>query len=246
MEIHIYKDNDVLSRAAAEWITSYIGETLQGQDRFTWVLSGGNTPRGLYELLAAPPYLEKIQWNKIHVFWGDERVVPFDDPRNNAKMAYDILLNHVPVPSSQIHIMRTDITPEKSASDYDQILHQYFRNAEGSSSASFDLVLLGMGEDGHTLSLFPGTEVVHESQAWVKAFYLQSQEMHRITLTKTIVNRSRAVAFLTTGSNKSKALRQVLEGPSDPDLYPSQVIQPQTGHLYWFVDEAAAAGLSKQ
>jgi 6-phosphogluconolactonase len=246
MEIHIYKDNDALSRAAAEWVTRYISDTLQSQDRFTWVLSGGNTPKGLYELLAAPPYIEKIQWNKIHIFWGDERAVPFDDPRNNAKMAYDTLLNHVPVPSTQIHIMRTDIPPEKSAAEYEQILHQYFRNLDGPSSTSFDLVLLGMGEDGHTLSLFPGTEVVHESQAWVKAFFLQSQDMYRITLTKTIVNASGAVAFLTTGSNKSMALKQVLEGPPDPDLYPSQVIKPQSGQLHWFVDEAAVAKLSKR
>jgi 6-phosphogluconolactonase len=246
MQLHIYKDNDALSRAAAEWITRYISDTLQNQDRFTWVLSGGNTPKSLYELLGAPPYLEKIQWNKIHIFWGDERAVPFDDPRNNAKMAYDALLNHVPVPSAQIHIMRTDIAPEKSAADYEQILHQYFGNADRPSSTSFDLVLLGMGEDGHTLSLFPGTEVVHESQAWVKAFFLKAQDMYRITLTKTIVNSSCTIAFLTTGSNKSKAIKQVLEGPADPDLYPSQEIKPQTGQLHWFVDEAAAEKLSKK
>ena len=188
---------------------------------------------------------------------GDERDVPFEDPRNNAKMAYDTLLNFVPVPPSQIHVMRTDIPAEESALEYEKILHTYFSAspaspaAGGSSSQpataagnnSFDLVLLGMGDDGHTLSLFPGTEVVHEEKAWAKAFFLKAQDMYRITLTKTIVNRAARVAFLTTGSGKAHALREVLKGAYNPDLYPSQEIKVPGGELHWFVDKAAAAEL---
>ena len=238
MELHIFKDGEALSQAAAEWITGRIGDTLKTNPRFAIALSGGNTPKRLHQLLAHPPFAERIDWSKLHVFWGDERAVPFNDSRNNAKMAYDTLLNFVPVPPAQIHMMRTDIAPEASAAEYERLLHSYFDG----SPTSFDLVLLGMGDDGHTLSLFPGMPIVHEEKAWAKAFFLPAQDMYRITLTKTIVNRSAAVAFLTEGTAKAHALKEVLKGAYNPDLYPSQEIKP-IGELHWFVDEAAASGL---
>jgi 6-phosphogluconolactonase len=236
MQLHVYKNGEELSTAVAKWIADRIRETLKKKDRFTIALSGGSTPQRLHKILAASPYKEQVDWSKLHIFWGDERAVPFEDSRNNAKMAYDTLLNFVPVPASQIHIMRTDIAPEQSAIEYEKILHQYFDPVP----ESFDLVLLGMGDDGHTLSLFPGTEVVQEESAWVKAFFLKAQDMYRITLTKSIVNRSACVAFLTTGAGKAHALKEVLKGAYNPDLYPSQEIKP-TGELHWFVDEAAAS-----
>lgn len=251
MELHVYKDGEALSQAAARWIAERIVATLRSSGRFTIALSGGSTPKRLHQILAAPPYsstagrkgeggdVGQIDWSKVHVFWGDERAVPFQDSRNNAKMAFDTLLNFVPVPPAQIHVMRTDISPEQSAMEYEKILHQYFDD----TPFSFDLVLLGMGDDGHTLSLFPGMPIVHETTAWAKSFWLQAQDMSRITLTKTIVNRSAAVAFLTEGPKKTHALKEVLEGAYDPDHYPSQEIKP-AGELHWFVDEAAAAGLS--
>jgi 6-phosphogluconolactonase len=194
----------------------------------------------LYELLAATPYREKIEWRKLHIFWGDERDVPFSDSRNNAKMAYETLLNHVPIPASQIHVMQTEnISPEKSADQYEKILHEYFAASE-SELPTFDLVLLGMGDDGHVLSLFPGTSVIREEKAWATSLWLESQKMYRITLTKSIVNKSSRVAFLTTGANKANALKEVLHGHYNPDLYPSQEIKPENGEMHWFVDEAAA------
>jgi 6-phosphogluconolactonase len=246
MPLHIFKDGLSLSLDCAKWISAYMLEILSKSDRFTWVLSGGNTPKALYGLLAAAPYRETIPWEKLHVFWGDERAVPFSDERNNAKMAFDCLLNQVPIPASQIHVMRTDIPPQESAEEYEKILHQYFPSAVGAASrqSSFDLILLGMGEDGHTLSLFPGTEVIFEEKAWVKSYFLPAQQMSRITLTKSIVNRSSRVAFLATGSDKAKALEQVLEGPLNPNLYPSQLIRPDKGELHWFIDESAASKLS--
>src|SRR3954464_3353694 len=119
MQLHIHKDSNELSKSVAEWMAEYISSTLKNRDRFTLVLSGGSTPQQLHRLLAHPPYSESINWNKLHIFWGDERWVPFEDERNNAKMAYDSLLNHVPVPANQIHIMQTGIEPEDSASDYE-------------------------------------------------------------------------------------------------------------------------------
>jgi 6-phosphogluconolactonase len=241
MELHIYKNPDELSHAVAKWIADDIATTLKKQDRYTIALSGGSTPKALHKILAASPYKEQIDWTKLHVFWGDERDVPFEDDRNNAKMAYDTLLNFVPVPATQIHAMRTDIGPVESAAEYEKILHEYFDR----SPDSFDLVLLGMGDDGHTLSLFPGTAAVHEEKAWTIAYFLKAQDMYRITLTKTIVNKAARIAFLTTGAGKAHALKEVQEGTYNPDLYPSQEIKPVRGELHWFVDEAAAAGLKQ-
>lgn len=239
MELHIAKDPAQLSENVAAWISNYILEVLQTQERFTFVLSGGNTPKQLYSLLAKAPYNMVIPWEKIHFFWGDERDVPFEDERNNARMAYLELLDKVGVNPENIHVMRTDIGPEASAAEYEKTLKSYF----GKESTTFDLVLLGMGDDGHTLSLFPGTEVVHEQKAWVKAFFLEAQDMYRITLTAPVVNRAACVVFLTTGANKAITLKNVIEGTFDAEKFPSQLIRPEEGELHWFVDEAAAGAM---
>jgi len=244
------------------WI---IHEVLQKKDRFTIVLSGGSTPKKLNLLLASDEFKNKIDWEKLHVFWGDERYVPFTDERNNAKMAFDTLLNHVPVLKSQIHIMRTDIAAETSATEYEKILKEYFPKAASykpqatikestpdsrlptndSNLATFDLVLLGLGDNAHTLSLFPGEEVIHEKNDWVKAVFVKEINMQRITLTAPVVNLSSRVAFLVSGQDKADAVSHVLLNDYIPDLYPAQVIKPANGELYWFMDEAGAARLKK-
>ena len=230
------------TETVAGWMVETIQSVLKRQERFLLVLSGGNTPKALHQLLAHSPYRERVDWQKIHIFWGDERDVSFTDERNNAKMAFDTLLKSVPVPASQIHVIQTDLPPAESASAYEKILEQYF---ERDGSPSFDLVLLGMGDDGHTLSLFPHMPVIHEEKKWVDAYYLEAQKMFRITLTRPIVNRAVVIAFLTTGQNKAGALKEVLEGNYNPDLYPAQSIKPVHGELHWFVDDAAASLLSK-
>ena len=154
-------------------------------------------------------------------------------------MTYEHLLNKVPVVPEQVHIMDTSLSPQESAKAYETILHQYFEN-EG---PSFDLVLNGMGDDGHCLSLFPHTPAIQEKKAWVTSFYLETQQMYRITLTAPIVNRARKVAFLTFGANKSNALFEVIKGARNIEQYPSQIIQPESGELHWFIDEAAASRL---
>lgn len=237
MELHIEKDTKALSASLAEWINNYIQQVLARQDRFTFVLSGGSTPKALYALLAESPYKESIPWEKLHFFWGDERAVSFEDSRNNAKMCYDELLEKVPVKAENIHIMRTDISPEESAAEYEKVVKAYFEGSE----TTFDFVLLGMGDDGHTLSLFPGTEVIHEQHALATSFFLQAQDMYRITLTAPVVNDAACVAFLAAGAGKAEVLKQVLNGDRNVDLYPSQIIQPEKGQLHWFIDEAAAA-----
>lgn len=241
MEIHIAPNTLALSQDLAGHIAQLINRVLAEKDRFTFVLSGGSTPKALYAQLASSPYAESIPWEKVHFFWGDERAVPFEDERNNARMCYQELLDRIPVPAANIHVMRTDIGPEESAADYEKVLKTYFKEGE----ITFDFVLLGMGDDGHTLSLFPGTPVIHEEKRWATSFFLPAQDMFRITLTAPIVNAARYVAFMATGAGKAETLVQVLEGERNLDLYPSQIIQPSQGELHWFVDEAAAANLKR-
>ena len=239
MQLIVKKNPADLAKAAANFMAKRINYVLKKQDRFTIALSGGSTPKALHELLAKSPYVEQIPWLQLHVFWGDERYVPIDDPQSNAGMAYDTLLGHVFTPEDQIHVWRTDLQPEAAAADYDRILHEYF----GDSEPTFDLVLLGMGDDGHTLSLFPGTEVVHEQIAWTKAYFLDQQNMYRLTLTAPVVNRASCVLFLVAGPKKAAPLRKVLEGEYQPATYPAQVIKLTNGELVWMVDEKAAADL---
>lgn len=239
MQLIVTKNPTELAKAAADFIAKRIKEVLKTKDQFTIALSGGSTPKALHELLAKPPYSQQIPWAQLHIFWGDERYVPIEDEQSNAGMAYDTLLGHVYTPESQIHVWRTDLDPEAAAADYDRILHTYF----GDDGSTFDLVLLGMGDDGHTLSLFPGTEVVHEQKAWTKAYFLTKQEMYRLTLTAPLVNRSSCILFLVAGPKKAEPLKEVLEEDFNPDKYPSQVIKPESGDLVWLVDEKAAADL---
>jgi 6-phosphogluconolactonase len=253
MKLNIYKNIDELNQQAAEWLVDYIHKTLQLQNRFTIALSGGNTPKKLHLLLASDQFKNKIDWPKLHVFWGDERYVPFDDERNNARMAFDTLLNHVAVPKSQIHIMRTDIDPVNSANEYEKILKEYFPQAAANNkqqtithkSQTFDLVLLGLGDNAHTLSLFPGAQVIHEKKCWVKSVFVKEVNMERITLTAPVVNLSKRIAFLVSGQDKADAVSHVLLNEFIPDMYPAQIIKPENGELYWFLDEAAAMRIKK-
>ena len=239
MHLKITKNLDDLSQQVAGWMVTYIEKILKTKNRFTIVLSGGSTPKNLYQLLASDKYKNKIDWSKLYFFWGDERYVPFTDERNNAKMAFEILLNHVPVLKEQIHVMRTDIDHESSAKGYEKLLHQYFPE----SNHTFDLVLLGMGSNAHTLSLFPGYPIINEEKDWVKSFYLKEENINRITLTAPVVNASACIIFLISGSDKASALQHVLKEKFNPNLYPAQIIHPYNNELYWWVDEAAAKNL---
>lgn len=258
MQLITTKNIDELNWQVAEWMIGYIKEVLKEQDRFTIVLSGGGTPKKLYQLLASKEFNDKIDWGKLHIFWGDERYVPFADDRNNAKMAFDTLLNQVAVPKSQIHVMQTDIDPEKSANDYENLLKEYFPTAASFELratsedptldyrlSTFDLTLLGLGDNAHTLSLFPAEEIIHETSRWVRSVFVKEVNMQRITLTAPVVNLSKRIAFLVSGQDKADAVSHVLSSEYIPDMYPAQVIKPRNGELFWFLDEAAAMRLKK-
>ncbi len=242
MKFHIYKNKEQLAEELALWICDLIKFTLQTQEYFTLVLSGGETPKILFEKLASPEFKEKINWKRIQIFWGDERCVPFRDERNNAKMAYELLIDRVDIPHTQVHVMRTDIEPSFAAKEYEKMLHHLFDNTYN----SFDLILLGMGDDGHTLSLFPNSPLISdENKSWVNEVYNEDQKMYRITLMPSIVNRSSNIVFLIDGRKKSAVLKKVIEGKYMPSELPAQVIKPVTGELNWFLDEDVAKDLSE-
>lgn len=238
----IFKDTETLSRTAAELFVETARQAVQERGRFTVALTGGSSPVQLYKLLAQAPYRDQVPWEQTYVFWGDERWVPLSDERSNARMARETLLNHVPVPQDQVYPMWGSGEPEDFALEYEQLLQKHFHQ----QAPQFDLILLGMGDDGHTASLFPGTEVLQETSRWVRAYYLTPQSMYRVTLTAPLINEARKIVFMTFGANKAEALFQVLEGAPNPEKYPSQLIEPQSGELLWLVDEAAASKLTNK
>ena len=240
MNIHISKNPDELSVTVANWIVNEVEESLQRTDRFAFLLSGGNTPKKLYELLASDDYRTKIDWQKVDIFFGDERVVPFEDERNNGKMAFDAMINKIPIPPEQVFYIDTKKKPEESAEDYESLLRGYFQN----SDHTFDIALLGMGEDGHTLSVFPGTEKNLNNRNWTFSAFVPDQNMYRVSLSPLVVNKSRHVAFLVTGAAKSAVLEKILDEKNKTISYPAQLIKPEHGELHWFLDEAAASQTS--
>jgi 6-phosphogluconolactonase len=212
-------------------------QAIERNGRFVIALSGGSTPERLFKLLAKPPYLNQIPWDKTFVFWGDERFVPSDDQRNNSNRAKSLLLNHVPIPAINIHPIPVDLKPEESAKEYEKTIKKLFDK----ESPCFDLIFLGLGEDGHTASLFPGTDVVFENKKLVKEVYVEEQSMYRITMTPALINQAHNIVFLVEGEKKAKILKTILTEPRQTNKFPAQIIQPEKGNLYWFLDKKAAA-----
>jgi 6-phosphogluconolactonase len=241
MKYHIYKDGNSLTNELARWICNLVTDTLKNQEYFTLALSGGETPKILFQKLASKEFREKICWQRIHIFWGDERFVPFNDPRNNAKAAFDLLISNLTIPLSQVHIIRTDIEPVFAAQEYERMLRTFFNN----TSKSFDLILLGLGDDGHTLSLFPGSTLIENQYGWVSEAYNDRQHMYRITLLPDIVNRASHIAFMVDGEKKATIVGKVLNEKYQPGNFPAQIIKPENGELHWFLDEAAAKNLKR-
>lgn len=210
------------------------------QHPFSVALSGGNTPRRVYELLASDEFKLKVNWQFVHIFFGDERPVPPDDPASNYGMAVTALISRVPIPESNVHPISGSGDPHENARSYERELRTYFT---GSPWPRFDLVLLGMGEDGHTASLFPGTAGISEKTGWVVANWVEQLNQFRITLTAPAINSAVQILFLVTGANKASHLAEVLNGPYRPNFLPAQLIKPDDGEMLWMIDQAAAAKL---
>lgn len=239
--IEVYPDLESLSRAAAALLVRQANLAVAARGRFSVALAGGATPRRTYELLAAPPLAYRAPWDRMHVFWGDERCVPLTDSRSNARMAKEAWLDRVPIPGNQIHPMNCAPDPAAAARQYEAQLREFFAG----QPPILDLVILGLGQDGHTASLFPGTAVLAEAERWAAAVYLAESGLHRVTLTAPLINQAAVVAFLVAGGAKAGVLREVLHGPRDPGRLPAQLIRPQNGELLWLADLAAAGSLAR-
>jgi 6-phosphogluconolactonase len=233
-----------LARRAADTFASETEGAVVANGAAYVALSGGSTPKAMGQLLARPPYVEKVPWKKIDVFWGDERWAPLSSEESNAGEAKRAFLDLVPIDASHVHSFETvDVEPDVSAAQMEAKIRSALPLTE--FPPRFDLVLLGMGEDGHTASLFPGTRAIHEDQELVVANKVPKLDTVRLTFTPRLLNAARNVVFLVTGAAKAEPLRHVLEDQFQPDLWPSQVIRPDDGTLTWLVDEAAAAKLSR-
>ncbi len=212
---------------------------IAARNKFSVALAGGSTPKAAYQLLATPQFADQIDWQKVHIFYGDERCVPPDHPDSNYHMSRQALLDHVPIPEANIYRMPGEIDPINAALQYEHQLRNFFWEMN-----YFDLVLLGMGADGHTASLFPGTQAIHEKNCWVRAHFVEKLNTWRITLTPVLINTAHQIVFVVAGQNKAEPLQQVRHGPYQPDNYPSQIIQPKKGQLTWMLDQAAASLIS--
>ncbi len=246
--ITVYSDPESWVAGVTDYITDLATRAIAEHGRFTFAFSGGNTPGPVYERLASKDYIDRIDWSRVELFFGDERCVPPDDPRSNYHMAQAAFGDHLPLPSKNIHRMHGEDPPDQAAAGYAEELARTFggdAKRGGPPPSGFDLVLLGMGDNGHTASLFPGLAAVTEQVRWVMAQYVEVVGMWRITLTPVILNAARNVAFLVKGADKAEMLAKVLEGPYQPVVLPSQIIKPTNGELRWLVDAAAAARLRR-
>lgn len=236
----VFDDAVAVAGGAAVSIAERARESIEARGLFTIALSGGSTPRRVYELLAGEDFRKDIDWPNVHVFFGDERMVPPDSAESNYRMAYEALLSQVPIPPENVHRIDGVGDAAANASAYELEMRGLFGEAEW---PRFDHVLLGMGDDGHTASLFPGTEALNERRLWVAPNWVEKLGAWRVTLTAPAINNARYVTFLVNGAAKAERLREVLKGERDPARLPSQLIRPSDGTLEWFVDRGAASSL---
>ena len=238
--IRIFKNLDELSVRAAEIFVGQAEKAIQERGRFSVVLNGGGTPERLFQFLATD-FREKVDWSNVHFFWGDERCVPSSDPESSYGQARDLLLRHVPVVEAKVHRIKGELLPAEAAREYTRTLKEYA--AHPLDWPCFDLVYLGMGEDGHTASLFPGSPLAGTEPVLPVIAHYQERPAERVTLTPPVFNSAHRVVFMAVGDKKAATLAEVLSGRYNPELYPAQRIDPKDGKLIWLVDEDAASRL---
>ena len=237
--IKVFKNPETLLPALADYVVTHARESIKSSGRFNFVLSGGSSPKRLYELLASEAYKSVIEWQRVYFFFGDERYVPLDHPDSNFLMVEQALFTPLGISEKQTFVINTALAPAKAAHDYEQRIRQHFKNGD----CRFDLILLGLGDNAHTASLFPHTDVLYEKKALIKEIFVHEVNMYRITFTAPLINAAHAVAFLVFGSSKAEAVRHILKDTKNIEEYPAQLIHVENGELQWFVDEAAAGEL---
>ncbi|HVC46177.1 MAG TPA: 6-phosphogluconolactonase [Terracidiphilus sp.] len=242
IDYHVVADSAALAEAAAEHFVAVTAQAAAARGRARIAISGGSTPKAAFQLLADPakPWRARMPWDKLDLYWVDERCVPPDHADSNYRMTREALLDHVPLAPERIHRMEGELEPEAAAARYESELRNSFR-LEGAETPRFDLIALGMGPDGHTASLFPHTAAIHELGRLVTANHVQNKDAWRITLTWPVINQAASVFFLIGGADKAAVLSEVFTGPRDPERLPSQLIWPSGGILTLVLDKAAAA-----
>jgi 6-phosphogluconolactonase len=238
--MHIYKTERELAEAYADYFIELAGQSISDRGVFNVVLAGGGSPKELYTILASE-YRDKVNWNEIFFFFGDERYVPATDDQSNALMAKTVLFTPLQISSANIFSIDTTLTPETSAARYQSQIVEHF----GGDPICFDLIILGLGDDAHTASLFPHTSVLGEAVPGINAVYVQELNACRITMNAPLINQARNIGFLVFGKNKAQAVQQVVEGVHDTDTFPAQLISPLNGDLTWFLDREAASKLER-
>lgn len=235
--IHIFKTENELITAAADYFVKTATQAIAKNHQFSVALSGGSSPKKLYKLLASDTYKNKVDWKKVSFFFGDERYVSENDSLRNSLMAQRALFDPLKIEASQVFKVDTTLSPENAAADYYESIENYFKE----TPIQFDLVLLGLGDNAHTASLFPLSNVLDETEQTVKSVFVEEQQLYRITMSAPLINHAKQIAFLVFGEAKAKAVHQVLKGPIDTNKYPAQLIHPIHGELHWFLDQAAAS-----
>ncbi|MGH8542688.1 MAG: 6-phosphogluconolactonase [Gammaproteobacteria bacterium] len=236
-----------LADDAARRFTRAARDAVDSRGEFIVALSGGETPRSLYARLATPPYLTTVPWHLIQVFWSDERCVPPEDRASNYRTAREALLDHVPVRSANVHRIRGEADPAGAAREYERKLRTVLRTPRGPPRqdlrARIDLILLGLGHDGHTASLFPGAPTILDGEPWVSAFHVEARSQWRVTLMPAVINAAAEVLLLVSGEAKAAIVRRVFEAPRNPQEFPVHLIAPTADRLLWLLDAAAARDL---
>jgi 6-phosphogluconolactonase len=240
--IIVCRDAEELNQKAAERFIASADRAANSAGRFTVALSGGSTPKGLYALLASAPYNARVPWSQVHLFWGDERCVPPEHIESNYRMAHESLISRVPIPAANVHRMRGEIEPAVAAAEYERMLNEFFSLPKG-ALPRFGLIFLGLGDDGHTASLFPASAALEERERLVAAPYVEKFQAHRLTLTLPVLNYGADVVFLVAGRSKAAVVKEILETKTDSPILPAARVRPEHGRLAWLVSQDAAAGL---
>ncbi len=235
--IQIFKSPAELVTAASEMLTAAIAQAVQERGACELALAGGNTPRAVYQNLADENYRQRLPWSKLHFFWGDERMVPPGHALSNFRMANEALLQHMNVPAENIHRMKGELAPEEAARDYREEMQRYFK----SQFPVFDLILLGLGEDGHTASLFPKTHAVFENRQTATAVFAPQMNQWRVTLALPVINQARKVVFLVAGKSKAQIISSILKLERGEARWPASLVHPTPGELHWLLDAEAAS-----
>jgi 6-phosphogluconolactonase len=239
--LHVAPTAEAVLAELADYFVAQASRAVAARGRFTVALSGGSSPKKLYELLASPAYHEQVDWDKTYFFFGDERNVPQSSPDSNYLMAKKALFDPLGIKPKQVFAVDTELAPAEAAAQYGVAIEEFFQE----DPAHFDLVLLGLGDNAHTASLFPHTPVLHDTTVSVQEVWLPVEQVFRITFTAPLINQARAVAFLVYGAGKAEAVHQILELPRDVDQYPAQLIELPGGQVEWFLDEPAAQALTR-